>query len=356
MRILQICHRYFPYYGGVEEHVRQISERLAEENEVEVCSTDPSGALARTEVVNGVEVKRFDTYAPNNAYYFSSAMKRYLKDNSESFDIIHAHNYHAFPALYAAQTKKGNKLVFTPHYHCGGNSFFRSLLHRPYKFFGGKIFAKADKVICVSNYEKNLVLENFSKIEEKLVLIPNGVDFEEFRALKERKGNSHVVLTVGRLERYKGIQHLIGVLPKLGNDVILEIVGEGAYKSALVKQAKGLNVENRVSFFQKLSRADVLQKYVDAGVFALLSEREAYGMTVAEAMLCGTPCIVANASALTEWVDDKNCYGVDYPIDQNRLKSLIEILMGQRTARLTTAVLDWKDVTEKLLNIYNDCD
>lgn len=354
MRILQVCHRYFPCYGGVEEHVRQISERLAEENEVEVCTTDSSGSLAKTEVVNGVEVKRFDSYAPNNAYYFSRAMKRYLRDNSESFDIVHAHNYHAFPALYAAQTKKGNKLVFTPHYHCKGNTFFRSLLHRPYKFFGGKIFAKADKVICVSNYEKNLILQNFDKIEEKAVLIPNGVDLEEFRGLKKRKGDSHVVLTVGRLERYKGVQHLIGVLPKLASDVVLEIVGEGAYMSTLVKLAKNLSVENRVSFFQKLSRADVLQKYVDAGVFALLSERESFGMTVVEALLCGTPCIVANASALTEWVDNKNCYGVDYPIDQNRLKSLIEKLIGQKTLRLTNPVLDWKDVTEKLLTIYND--
>jgi glycosyltransferase involved in cell wall biosynthesis len=354
MRILQVCHRYFPYYGGVEEHVRQISERLAKRNDVEVCTTDSSGALARTEVVNGVEVKRFDCYAPNNAYYFSPAMKRYLKKKSESFDIIHAHNYHAFPALYAAQTKKGNKLVFTPHYHSRGNTFFRSLLHRPYKFFGGQIFAKADRVICVSNYEKNLILENFGKIEEKLVMIPNGVNFEEFRALKERKEDSHVVLTVGRLERYKGVQHLIEVLPKLESDVSLEIVGEGPYKSTLVKLAEDLSVENRVSFFEKLSRVDVLQKFVEAGVFALLSNRESYGMTVAEALLCGTPCIVANASALTEWVDNKNCYGLDYPIDQNRLKCLIEKLMGQRTSRLTTTLLDWKEVTEKLLNIYND--
>jgi glycosyltransferase involved in cell wall biosynthesis len=354
MRILQVCHRYFPCYGGVEEHVRQISERLAKENEVEVCTTDTSGKLAKTEVVNGVEVRRFESYAPNNAYYFSSAMKRYLKDNSESFDVVHAHNYHAFPALYAAQTKRDNKLVFTPHYHCRGNTFFRSLLHRPYKFFGRKIFAEADKVICVSNYERNLILENFGKIEGKVVLVPNGVDLEEFKGLKERKGDSHVVLTVGRLERYKGIQHLIGVLPKLAGDVVLEIVGEGAYKRTLVKLAQELSVENRVRFFQKLSRADVLQKYVDAGVFALLSERESFGITVAEALLSGTPCIVANASALAEWVDNKNCYGVDYPIDQDRLKSLVEKLMGRRTSRLTTPVLDWNDVTEKLLNIYNN--
>ncbi|KON33098.1 LPS biosynthesis protein [miscellaneous Crenarchaeota group-1 archaeon SG8-32-1] len=354
MRILQICHRYFPFFGGVEEHVRQISERLAKENEVEVCTTDSSGKLARTEVVNGVEVKRFDCYAPNNAYYFSSEMKKYLKENSNSFDVVHAHNYHAFPALYAAQTKKGNKLIFTPHYHGRGNTFFRSLLHRPYKFFGGKIFAKADKVICVSNYEKNLILENFGEIEGKLVLIPNGVDFQEFRALKEKKGGSKVILTVGRLEQYKGIQHLIGVLPKLETDVVLEIIGEGPYMSSLVKLAKDLSVEKRVSFFQKLSKADVLQKYVDAGVFVLLSERESYGMTVAEALLCGTSCIVANASALIEWVDNKNCYGVDYPIDQNQLKLLIEKLMGQATSRLNNSVLDWKDVTEKLLNVYKD--
>jgi glycosyltransferase involved in cell wall biosynthesis len=352
MRILQVCQRYFPYYGGVEEHVRQISERLAKENEVEVCTTDPSGSLARTEFVNGVEVKRFDCYAPNDAFYFSSAMKRYLKDNSESFDVVHAHNYHAFPALYAAQTKKGKKLVFTPHYHGKGGTFFRSLLHKSYKFFGGEVFAKADKVVCVSNYERNLLSKNFGKIDGKVVLIPNGVNLDEFKGLKERKGDSHLVLTVGRLEQYKGVQHLVRVMPKLARDVVLNVVGEGVYLGTLVKLVKKLSVENRVRFFQKLSREDILQKYVEAGVFALLSEGESYGLTVAEALLCGTPCIVANTSALTDWVDNKNCYGVDYPIDQNRLKVLIEKLMGQRVSELTAPILDWNDVTERLLNIY----
>jgi len=69
--------------------------------------------------------------------------------NSESFDIVHAHSYHAFPALYAAQAKSKNKFIFTPHFHGRGHSLLRSLLHIPYKIFGKTIFPKADKIICV---------------------------------------------------------------------------------------------------------------------------------------------------------------------------------------------------------------
>jgi len=120
MRILQICPRYYPDIGGVEEHVKNISERLAKKHDVTVFTTDPSRKLPKQETINGVKIRRFKSWAPNEAYYFSRELKKCLMEDSYSFDIMHAHSYHAFPALYAAQAKGSNKLVFTPHYHGEG--------------------------------------------------------------------------------------------------------------------------------------------------------------------------------------------------------------------------------------------
>jgi glycosyltransferase involved in cell wall biosynthesis len=352
MKIFHICPRYYPEIGGIEEHVRNTCEKLAGKFEIHVLTTDLSGTLPNEELINGVKVRRFPSWAPNEAYFFSYSLKKYLASNLQVSGILHAHGYGAFPALYAAQEKKDRKLIFTPHYHGTGHTLLRSLLHIPYKFLGKKIFEKADKIVCVSNYEKGLIMNNFKVDEEKIVVIPNGVNLEEFRGLKRTKKGCKTILCVGRLEKYKGIQYLIEVLPLLESDVVLEIVGKGPYKENLVKLAKKFNMTERVKFFQELPRSELLQKYVDADVFVLLSKHEAYGLSVAEALCAGTPCIVANTSALTEWVDGGNCFGIDYPIDLDVLADLIMKVMGKRVCK--TAVLDWNEVADRLAKLYAD--
>jgi glycosyltransferase involved in cell wall biosynthesis len=92
--------------------------------------------------------------------------------------------------------------------------------------------------------------------------------------------------------------------------------------------------------------------YASADVFVLLSKHEAYGLSVAEALCAGTPCIVANTSALTEWVNGENCFGIDYPIDLDALASLIMKVIGKKVCKPT--VLDWDEVTDRLIRLYMD--
>lgn len=350
MRVLQVCQRYAPYIGGIEEHVRNISERLAQDFDVTVATTDPSGKLSRKTMMNGVEILRFKSFAPNEAYFFSAALRQYLKENSDDFDVVHAHNYHAFPSLYAAWAKGKNRLVFTPHYHGTGHTWLRSLLHKPYRHFGRKIFDVANRIVCVSDYEKRLVLEDFRMREEKVSKIPNGVDLSEFKGLKRRQHDDKLILYVGRLERYKGVHHLIEVLPKLGPGFRLEIVGKGPYRESLNSLVGRLCLENSVSFSEDLSRKELLQKYANADVFALLSEHEAFGISVAESLCAGTPCIVANTSALSEWVDGKNCFGIKYPIDLSNLANAIKNVAGKGVQSLK--IYDWSEITSSLADLY----
>jgi len=353
MLVAQVCPRYCPYIGGVETHVKEISERLVERGvEVEVLTTDPSGKLPKEEVINGVRVKRFESWAPGEAYYFSRDLKKYLMKNSDSFDVVHGHSYHAFPALYAAQAKNRNKLVFTSHYHGEGHTFFRSLLLRLYKPFGRKVFENADKIICVSNYEKNLITNNFKIDDKKFMVIPNGVNLEEFGDLKKRVKDCRVILYVGRLERYKGVHFLIKVLPKLDSNVILEIVGKGPYKKSLVKLAKKSGVEGRVRFYQDLPRKELLERYTYADVFVLPSKHEAFGISVAEALASKTPCVVSNTSALREWIDNMNCFKANYPMDVDGLALIIEKVIGREVNQVK--LWDWGEVVEKVTELYND--
>jgi len=355
MKIALVTASYYPCLGGVNTHVKELADRFAKRKddlEVEVLTTDPSGRLPSDEIVDGVRVRRFKSWAPHDSYYFSGSLRTWLMKHSNDFDVVHVHSYHTLMPLYAAQAKNKNRLVFTPHYHGTGHTLFRALLHKPYRYLGKRIFEKTDRVICVSHYEKALVLKNFGVDEEKVDVIPNGVDPEEFKGLARRKNDHLTILTVGRLEKYKGMHYLIKVLPRLDRCTELEIVGEGPYKENLIRLSKKLNVDDRVTFSQDLSRHDLLQRYADADVFCLLSEHEAYGISVAEALCARTPCIVANMSALTEWTDCKSCFGIDLPIDLDELKRLIGRVIGEKVGELKIA--DWNDVTSRLVLLYEE--
>jgi len=353
MKIAQACPRYHPYIGGVETHVKELSERLVERGfEVDVLTTDSSGKLPKEETIKGVKIRRFKSLAPGEAYHFSGDLRKYFIENSNDFDIVHAHAYHAFPSLYAAQAKGTNRLVFTPHYHGAGHTFFRSLLHRPYKLVGRKIFEKADKIICVSNYERNLLFEHFRVDEGKVVVIPNGINLEEFKSLRKNKKDCRIILYVGRLEKYKGPHHLIKALPKLDQDIFLEVVGKGPYRETLIKLIRKLDVERRVRFCQDLPRKELLQRYADADVFVLLSGREAYGISIAEALASKTPCIVANTSALKEWIDNQNCFGVNYPVKVEELVKVIGKVIGRTVDQVK--LWDCEEVAENVSRLYNE--
>jgi glycosyltransferase involved in cell wall biosynthesis len=346
--------------GGVEVHVEEISKRLVKEGfDVEILTVDTSGQLASKHVHNGVKVRRFKSYFPSSiseVYYPSWKLWRYLLKNSHKYDIVHAHNYHALPSLYAAQTKSSNKFVFTPHYHGAGSYFFRNLLHVPYKLLGRGIFEKSDRIICVSKYEKYLVLNKMGVNAERITVIPNGIDLNQLKNTKRKTKGFKSILYVGRIEKYKGIQFVLKALPKIRGNVILEIVGVGAFKTELLKLVKTLGIERRVRFYQNLERKQLLQKFADADVFVMLSTRESYGMTVAEALSLGTPCVVSNYSALREWIDAKTCFGISYPPDVNELAKLIHRVLNRTVdyASIRKRVPSWDYVAEKLIEIYED--
>ncbi|HWR24780.1 MAG TPA: glycosyltransferase family 4 protein [Methanosarcina sp.] len=358
MKIAQICPRYSPDIGGVETHVKEISERLVKAgHEVEVITTDSTGKLNKRDTVNGVKVIRFRAFAPGNAYFFAPQIYFYLK--KRNYDVIHAHSYHAFPALFAAFAISAEKFVFTPHYHRFGHTFFRNLLHKPYRLFGEKIFSRADTVICVSEYEKRLVESDF-KVAAKTVKIPNGINLKEFEAFQSLKKNSErkngkekILLYVGRLEEYKGVQYIIQSLPEL-EDFRLEVVGKGPSEAELKNMAKSLGVEEKIEWEKDISRKELLECYGKADIFLMLSSHEAYGITVAEALAAGTPCIVAKGSALEEFVDGENCVGIESPVSKEKVVEAVrKMKKGFKADFRKKLLFDWGEVCEKTIGIYN---
>ncbi|HIH43708.1 MAG TPA: glycosyltransferase family 4 protein [Candidatus Methanoperedenaceae archaeon] len=354
LKIAQVCPRYYPFIGGVETYVREISERLAKRGfDVEVICTDPSRRLPGIETVNRVRVRRFPALAPGDAYYFSPQL--YLHLIKHKYDLIHAHSYHAFPALFAALAKNGSRFVFTPYYHGGGHTRLRNMLHIPYRFLGNMIFRRADRVTCLSRYEREKVMSDFRVRSGKIEKIPVGMNPDEFAGITplKRQGGKKILYT-GRIEEYKGIQHIIKALPHL-DGFELEIIGTGPYEGLLRRLAERLNVAGKITWHGAMTRDRLLQHYASADVFVMLSTHESYGITVAESLASGTPCIVACGSALEEFVDGVNCLGITVPVNAEKVVDAIKKIEssshGQKYAG-PVKFMDWDTVTERLIEVY----
>jgi len=345
MKIAQVCARYYPSIGGVETHVKEISERLVQKGyNINVICTEPEGKLPRTEKINGVKIVRFKTFlTPKNKYDFAPGIYFYLKE--ADFDIIHAHDYHSFPSLFASFARKDKRFIFTPHYHAKKN-----LLHLAYKPIGVKVFEKSDKVICVSKYEMGQIRRRFKILESKLIQIPNGINLEEFRGIKPLPKMGKTLLYVGRFEKYKGVQYAIMVLKEI-SDYKLVVVGKGPYEETLRKLAYNLKVYDRIDWLKDLPRDELLRHYRSADVFLMLSRYESYSITTAEALASGTPCIVVKGSALNEWIDNESCIGIDYPIDADQLSDLIlRLSLSNNRFKFNWELISWDEVTQKLID------
>lgn len=341
--------------GGIIEHVWNISKRLAKKHDVTLFGLNPQGRYPRFDIVDGVKVERFRHFYPSNSYFFSLELP--LRMRHAKFDVVHGHGYHAFPMHFAALAKC-KKFVVTTHFHGEGHSVFRDSLFRLFQPFGGATLRKADVIVAVSEFEKSLLCERFRLDSDKVVVIPNGLDLEEFKSFKRRNRDFRSILYVGRLEWYKGVHYLVEVLPKLDEDVILEIVGNGPLRGYLEERAKRLGIRHRIFFYQDLLRHELLQKFVDADVFVLLSMFEAYSIVVAEALASSTPCIVTNSSALREWIDNETCFGVNLPIHLDELAKIIRYVLNNNLERHSVGkwfgnkIRDWDNVAEQVERVY----
>lgn len=352
MKIAQVCHRYSPNVGGVEMHVQEIAERLAERHEVEVITADRSGSLPSTEMINGVRVTRFRSFSPGNAYFIAPQIRSYLKKSR--FEVVHAHNYHALPALFAAHASKGERFVFTPHYHGLGSTPLRDVLNRPYRKVGSKIFERADRIICVSNYERDLVVKDFG-FEDKIEVIPNGINLEEIKKAESFEHEGRLILYIGRLDRYKNIDRAAEAMEYLPEHFQFYIGGTGKYREELKGLIEKLDLADRVKLLGFVSEEDKYRWMKTCHLFVNLSSVEAFGMTVLEALAAGAPALVNAAGGLGEFAErfgGARSINVGSVPPDSLARSMEELIGNEVDGSL--AEYDWKNIVVRVENTYID--
>jgi glycosyltransferase involved in cell wall biosynthesis len=259
-------------------------------------------------------------------------------------DVVHAHNYHSIPLLFAALAAGDARFVVTPHYHGGSASSWRDRLLSAYRPLGGWALRRSDAVIAVSEWERGQLELDFGVDP---TVIPNGLDVKCFADAEPESRERPYLLTVGRLKKYKGVQHAIRALGELA-EYELVIAGSGPYRDALERVAREAGVADRVAFLGYVGDERLPGLYAGAEVFLNLSEFEAYGMTVAEALAAGTPCVVREAGALTEWIQHDGCVGVT-GINPKTVADAVETVAD---LVVIATVPTWEEVTNRVIDRY----
>lgn len=205
-------------------------------------------------------------------------------------------------------------------------------------------------MIALCDYERDLLRKDFPIEADKIEIVPNGINKTEFNNLRRKATGRSTILYVSRLLNYKGIQFAIRALPLIDDAIRLDVVGSGPEKDTLVKLARRLGVIQRIDFYQELERKELLEKYAGANLFLLLSRHEAFGIAVAEALAARIPCIVSNCSGLAQWIDNANCFGIEYPVNIEQLARLIISVIGREVRDVK--LWDWDEVVNRLETLY----
>ena len=355
LRLLLVTARYFPFMGGIETHTYEVGRRLARSGvDVTVLTTDPSGRLPENQEREGVQIRRVRAWPSQKDYYFAPAVGRVITEGH--WDLIHCQGCHTFvpPLAMLAAQQAGIPYVVT--FHTGGHSSrLRNALRGVQWTLLGPLLVRAKRWIGVSQYEVDFFRERLHLPPERCTVIPNGSDLPQL--LEPAVVQPGLIISVGRLERYKGHQRVIAALPKLReqcSQVHLLILGSGPYEPNLRRWAEKLGVSEHVEIrsIPPNDRQSMAQALAQAALVVLLSEAESHPVAVMEALLLGRPVLVADTSGLHELAERQLVRAVPLESNPGEVAAAILEELHHPMPRADLKLPTWDDCAADLLSVY----
>ena len=351
--------RATPYTGGIETHVDEVSRRLAARGVgLTVLTTDTSGKFPRDERVAGYRVRRWASYPRSKDYYFSPALAHHLAW-SRDYDVVHVQGIHSLVAPLALVAARRARIPAVLTFHTGGHSSGVRDSLRPLQWrLLAPLLRPAAALVAVCEFERRLFGRTLGVPESGIRLIRNGCEPLPIAPVTPVDQGRPLLVSVGRLERYKGHHRILRALPTIlaqAPDARLALVGSGPYEQPLRDLAEKLLVADRVSFhrFGPKERAEMGALIADADVMCLLSEYEAHPISVMEAIGAGTNALVADTSGLTEL--GTAGLATTIPLDASPEQVAAAALAVAAAPTATPPDLpDWDDCADRLLKLYHE--
>jgi glycosyltransferase involved in cell wall biosynthesis len=223
--------------------------------------------------------------------------------SEEDFDIIHAHDWLAYPAGIAAKAVSGKPLVIHVHAtdfdRSGGNA--NPVVYNMEK----EGMDAADKIITVSNLTRDIVINKYNINPDKVQTVYNAVEPPHHSELDipERTYDDKIVTFLGRITMQKGPEYFIEaarmVLLRMPNARFV-MAGSGDMMERMMRHAAALRITDRFHFTGFLRGNDVFTMLRMSDVYVMPSVSEPFGISPLEAMQSNVPVIISKQSGVAE--------------------------------------------------------
>ncbi|MCK5059876.1 MAG: glycosyltransferase family 4 protein [Candidatus Pacebacteria bacterium] len=326
MRILIFSLTYFPYIGGAEVAVRELTDRMSD-FEFHMITLRVDKKLPAKEKIGNIIVHRIGftgTVDGHSHISFPLSINKYLFPFLAFFEALSLHRTEKFDAIWSIMAN-----------YAGFGAFFFKWLRPDIPFFLNiqegdsiahikkrvgiatplfkEIFKRADYVHAISNFLSSFAVSLGSKNVE---VVPNGVEAAsylkgystfEIESLKKQYGipaESVILITTSRLVVKNGVKDIIASLEFLPDIVHLIIVGDGPQKEKLAALTEEKRFASRVHFAGKIAYEDIPKYLKTARVFVRPSLSEGLGNSFLEAMAAGIPVVGTSVGGIPDFLFD----------------------------------------------------
>jgi len=337
-KILMVIAVFYPYTGGAEKQAEKLSGELMKKGlDITVITGRWSNLIRKREEFNGIKIIRnltnlllpkkstlntgisfFKPYDKKGlrtflkkifvrccVYLYQLSLFIFLILHGKKYDVIHVHQvlYPAFISTLCARFLK--KAVIAKV----GSSGFNSDINQIKKFPEGKLQLKyilknIDRIVCTSRIMKEEFVKEGAD-ENKIVIIRNGVNVEDFERSYER---CNTMVTMGRFIKSKNIVTLINAFSRFieatDKELKLILIGNGPERDNILNLINKLGLGDKIVLTGMVSNPEEFLKESDLFIFPSLVE--GISNSLIEAMSLKLPCIVSNIPGNIEVIGDNN--------------------------------------------------
>jgi glycosyltransferase involved in cell wall biosynthesis len=279
---------------------------------------------------------------------------------SGDWDIVHCQGIHTFVAPVAMLAARRAGIPYVLTFHTGGHSSgVRNRIRSAQWSMVRPLAARAHTLIGVSEFESRLFRRQLGVSGERVITIPNGASLPRPSgpAASVSTGTAELIVSSGRLERYKGHHKVLQALP----DVLrrrpqarLRIAGSGPFERDLRSMARELGVAQFVTIapVDANDRVGMASLLASAALVTLLSDYESHGISALEAISLKRPVLVTDATALSELVEQGLAVGLAPESSTAQIADAIVDLIEHPRTPPDVSLPSWDDCAERLLDLY----